>query len=283
MRSVANNKIPLYIFSRERDNHWLFINGSSARVIFMKLVRYFVAIVLSLSALAHPVQAAEEPPWYDIELILFKQGSSGGAATEVWSEDPGSPDWSDTVTLLPPADAPLQPYALLPSSSWRLAAQFDALQRTRGAMEPLYHQAWRQPVATNAGAEAIYLGPGPQHSDAGPLPLFEGLIRISVNRYLHVDLDILLRGANSALPPASPDALPSPTRGSIRFQASRRMRSGELHYIDHPRLGALILISRVELPEPKTETAAEPAVTDAVAPPAEPIPPVTETASPAPN
>jgi hypothetical protein len=249
----------------------------------MKLVRYFVATVLSLSTLAHPVQAADEGPWYDIELILFKQGSSGGAATEVWSEDPGSPDWSETVTLQPPASAPLQPYTLRPSSSRRLAAQFDALQRTRGAMEPLYHQAWRQPVATSAGAKAIYLGPGPRHSDAGPLPPFEGLIRISVNRYLHLDLDILLRGANRALPPASADALPSPTRGSIRFQASRRMRSGELHYIDHPRLGALILISRVAQVEPKAEPAAEPAPGDADTPPTEPTPPVTETTSPAPN
>lgn len=226
----------------------------------MKLSRYLVAIALSLFTLTQTAQAAEEPPWYDIELILFKQGSAVSRATENWPEDPGSPDWSEMVTLLPPApaDNPLQAYVLLPGSSHQLSAQFNALQRTRGAMEPLFHQAWRQPVETGKRAEPIYLGPDLNRSGNFPPPPFEGLIKISVSRYLHVELDILLNGANNTLAPVTPDGPASVTRGSIRFQASRRMRSGELHYIDHPRMGALIQISRVELPKPEPEPESPP-------------------------
>jgi len=247
----------------------------------MKLFPFFVAIVLSLSALAHPVQAADEAPWYDIELILFKQGASGSEATENWPEDPGSPDWTEAVNLLPPSsEETLRPYALLPKATWRLNAQFNALRRARGAMDPLFHQAWRQPVAASRAAESIYLGPDLTHNNRTPPPPFEGLIKISVSRYLHIELDILLNGTNNSLPFSTLDTLSSPTRGSIRFHANRRMRSGELHYIDHPRIGALILISRVELPEPKSLP--EPTASDTVVPIPETSPQAPEEPTPSP-
>lgn len=249
----------------------------------MKLFRFLVAITLSCSALVHPVQAADEAPWYDIELILFKQGAAGIESTENWPEDPGSPDWSEAVSLRPqpPAADPLQPYSLLPKAEWRLNAEFNALRRSRDGFEPLFHQAWRQQVATSRNAERLYLGPNRvRNSDTLPPP-FEGLIKISVSRYLHVDLDILLRGANNNLPFNTLEALPSPTRGSIRFHATRRMRSGELHYIDHPRMGALIMISRVELPEPQPLPAEAPGISDSEATPPESTTGVPETTPPA--
>lgn len=249
----------------------------------MKLFRFFVAVVLSLFALTHPVQAADEAPWYDIELILFKQDASGVEATENWPEDPGSPDWTNAVTLLPPSSEEiLQPHTLLPKANWQLNAQFNALQRTRAGMEPLFHQAWRQPVATSRAAENIYLGPDLVKKNGAPPPPFEGLIKISVSRYLHVELDVLLRGANNNLPFDTLDTLSSPTRGSIRFHANRRMRSGELHYIDHPRIGALILISRVELPEPEPLPPPEDVAPDTAAPIPETSPQALEKPTPPP-
>lgn len=43
---------------------------------------------------------------------------------------------------------------------------------------------------------------------------------------------------------------------TVSFKQRRRMRSNELHYIDHPLLGLLIKISPVELTEPGKNTAA---------------------------
>jgi len=42
-----------------------------------------------------------------------------------------------------------------------------------------------------------------------------------------------------------------------RMQESRRMRSRELHYIDHPKIGALIKIVPVEHPQPITKSSSE--------------------------
>lgn len=56
---------------------------------------------------------------------------------------------------------------------------------------------------------------------------------------------------NSPLPSepleATPDSLPAISQ-IIPMHQSRRMRSGELHYLDHPRLGVLALITPIEAP-----------------------------------
>ena len=53
-------------------------------------------------------------------------------------------------------------------------------------------------------------------------------------RFLHLDTDLLLRAPDSSQ--------------TYRVQLSRRMRSDELHYVDHPKLGILIRAERY-LPE----------------------------------
>ena len=207
-----------------------------------------------------------------------------------------------TATLGPPglpAAAELQqlePYALLPEDEFRLKSEFSRLQRSRG-LQPEIHLAWRQPVSNQKNAQLLYLrtpyaaaeskmeidrereeeGAGlvtesgifgglASITTAEP-PGLEGTIRISVSRYLHVELD-LLRRIRSATPYPSYE---QSFEGGLteqaqpyhryRMQAHRRMRSGELHYIDHPLMGVLIKITPYELPTP-----AEPVEPEATAP-----------------
>ena len=75
----------------------------------------------------------------------------------------------------------------------------------------------------------------------------------------------------SDLVPVDPDAPPPLTeeelqaflaepqydfRHAVLVQQKRRMRSGEVHYIDHPLLGILVKVSRYEF-EPFVDTEAE--------------------------
>ncbi|GIX22493.1 MAG: hypothetical protein KatS3mg121_1276 [Gammaproteobacteria bacterium] len=110
------------------------------------------------------------------------------------------------------------------------------------------------------------VGPDPQ----AVVNAFDGVLRLERRRFLHVYLDALLRvpvrvvqtpqpAAATAVP--SPSADPGPTAAprwrlepatgpdeldggllGVRIQAHRRLRSGELHYLDHPFLGVLILV-----------------------------------------
>lgn len=67
-----------------------------------------------------------------------------------------------------------------------------------------------------------------------------GLVRVTRGRFLHVDADLFLRDTNTAQP--------------VRAKLYRRMRSDELHYVDHPKLGIIIRADRVE-PRGKPDSA----------------------------
>jgi len=185
-------------------------------------------ILLLLSALPATSQAAEKkaPPWYDIEIVLFSMPDR--SSSEQWPVDPGKPGTEGTVTLAS--------FKQLPPRDWRLAAEDNALNRSKGRYRTLAHLAWRQPVRSRKRAKPIYVRSKKTLADG--FPALEGSIRISVGRYLHVDLDLLLR---DRMQTASVDTADFQ---AYRFIAHRRMRSGETHYIDHPRIGALVRIEK---------------------------------------
>ena len=94
----------------------------------------------------------------------------------------------------------------------------------------------------------------------------EGKITIALSRYLHAYTDLVLRR-----PRLSAEALPS-NAATERYLAAyaadtrilnnhsmkqnRRMRSRNLHYLDHPEFALLILITPYEKPAETTEPAA---------------------------
>lgn len=106
-------------------------------------------------------------------------------------------------------------------------------------------------------------------------PALDGTVKVHRARYLHVQLDLLYYrpvdghpaggpiastaadgGATQAPLPDSPDtalieqlmAEADATPKLFRLRESRRMRSRELHYLDHPLFGALVEAWPVELP-----------------------------------
>jgi len=110
----------------------------------------------------------------------------------------------------------------------------------------LIHRAWVQPIGSRKGAAAVYLkssgsvdleDDAPDSGRTGAPPM-EGTLTLSRNRYLHADLDLLLRRADGVDPVSGTAA-----RRTYRLHAQRRMRSGELHYIDHPAMGVLIKVT----------------------------------------
>jgi len=137
-----------------------------------------------------------------------------------------------------------------------------------------------QPLAT---------GPSGQAEDASgnetAAPRLEGTLRLILSRYLHIETDLLYREPlgdagdtlqTSAVFPAAEVAADTAAEGSrvqqqdlfllaeqamqlqpqpqyrvYRLQQSRRMRSNELHYLDHPVFGMAIKVVPYEMPEPE--------------------------------
>lgn len=166
-------------------------------------------LALALLALLAAPLHAQDDDWYQIEVLVFDQ--SGGphsdnrqlglqlAYPDNWRQltdpDAPTPPWLDespaevpetsAVDIAeelageapPPEEAP---YTLLPSSERRLNGEARSLERASG-YRVLYHQAWRQPLASRAAADWILVRGGDQYGDHQEL---EGALRVYLQRAL---------------------------------------------------------------------------------------------------
>lgn len=156
----------------------------------------------------------------------------------------------------------------LPPENFTLTTEAQRLARL-GGFQVLLHGRWLQVVPPRETPEPLLIQAGRRYGDVRAL---EGTVAVTLGRYLHFHANLTYREpllgqapVDRALPPpelegvaeggALPGAmLPGPARpgetsgGYMLLSASRRMRSGELHYLDHPKLGVLVRIDPVEIP-----------------------------------
>lgn len=141
------------------------------------------------------------------------------------------------------------------NSSLRRSSRYDVLD----------HLSWIQPI--NSEPTPVLVQAGQRYDDRYEL---EGTLSIYRSRFLHVQTDLWYtlfepRGTSGALPNAFQSTLPDevlkeyadlveverqrgqyyPARSHVMKQ-SRRMRSDELHYIDHPLFGVIVRINRFQ-------------------------------------
>ena len=124
------------------------------------------------------------------------------------------------------------------------AVEPDALQlgedaaRLRRASDfrVLAHLGWRQPFETEAPAIPIAV----QWTDPSRETVrLTGQIGIALRRYLHLEMDLLWL-----------DGQDETGAKWVPVTQARRMRSGETHYVDHPRIGALVRLAPFGLSAP---------------------------------
>lgn len=176
-----------------------------------------LSLLLILPTAALAAGSAFATP-YDIEIVIFER--FGNENSEHWAQDPGAPDIGKAVGDLSRAALSGPQAVVLDADSRQLGPAAYTLKR-RGAVVHA-HQRWRQDVADRNSPNWYRIGN----------QTVNGLIRVTRGRYLHLDTDLLLQRPG--------------TSQSWRIQLHRRMRSGELHYVDHPMLGILIRADRVE-------------------------------------
>lgn len=176
---------------------------------------------------------------YDIELVIFRTLFSDATAENRTQEtNPGSalslPDDERSPWDAEPFDTGAQTippmtenFPVLPASRYQLTAIADTLRRSRN-YRPLAHFGWTQPGYPRHAAKFLSID-----SKVSAGSGLSGRIAVTRGRYLHLTLDLALEAA------ASPEHPP------VRYllQQSRRMRSNERHYIDHPNFGVIALIT----------------------------------------
>jgi hypothetical protein len=172
---------------------------------------------------------------YDVELVIFRNlGSSG--TPEQWGIEAGDADKSvdipdedaPTDKTAPPAPTvPANDFPALPASKFKLTAIEDTLRRSRG-YQPIAHIGWTQPGFPRDTARFFNINAlVPQTTG------LTGQVALSRGRYLHLTLDLVY----------SPPVADGETPQRYVLQQTRRMRSNERHYIDHPKFGVIAVIT----------------------------------------
>ncbi|MGB0467598.1 MAG: CsiV family protein [Pontibacterium sp.] len=220
--------------------------------------------------------SAEKTPWYQIEMLVFANKDPGVLDDEFWPRKVDIAHQSNAVRLRPPMQnaAAYDAYELLPTSSLLLNEEKQRITRHH-RYRVLYHAGWLQPVEQQKRARPIHIQAG-NVLDNGMYEL-EGYVTVDRGRYLHFKPDLyhsrkLSAGESSLLQeflnagdqpaivvpadaaqgtdtlrplPAtqvSNSFIEVPEFLTVNLKQGRRMRSEEIHYLDHPLMGVMVLM-----------------------------------------
>ncbi|NRP94251.1 hypothetical protein XMG59_000334 [Marinobacterium sp. xm-g-59] len=179
--------------------------------------------------LAVAPELIREESLYTVEVVIFKQAEAD-KESETWPADLESIEFTNAELPLVNDGEPLALNEELPITTFALTEQANRLAQK--GYELLYHNSWLDQFKPGANRTTLLL-------DA--FGNFEGTLRIERQRYLHIypSINYYPNGLSLTDEPAE----------TIRFEESRRMRSKDLHYIDHPVLGMLVLFRPIEAVE----------------------------------
>lgn len=161
-----------------------------------------------------PVNAAPATNIYDVEVLVFENRIPELEGGELWTTNRNRAPMPEPSTM-PPLGAAVGDMTLKTAAA--------ALERN-GQYRVLVHQRWRQVAEEKSASKPMWL----RNADGQ----MEGSFRFYMSRFLHVDLDLVLRDNGDA------------AGVNYRLAEHRRVKSQDLLYFDHPKLGVLVRITQ---------------------------------------
>lgn len=194
----------------------------------------FLLLTLLLSLTSLPALA--ETPWYKVEVLVFAHASAKNLQEQVW-RNPKVPEKAGAIEL---GNGGSGAYQRLPASNLVLSAEKNRLARQAG-YRTLFHAAWYQPVGDGSHPRPVHIRGGKLMPN-GAYEL-DGYISVTHGRFLHLHPDLYYTLIAPAQYATASDAIGS-TLLTVNLDTPRRMRSNEIHYLDNPLFGALVLIQK---------------------------------------
>jgi hypothetical protein len=228
-----------------------------------------LTLVLLVAITSISTHAQNEGRRYTVEVLVFKRTASSAYNQEFWRSDSKLSYPNNYQYLSTSSDTTDKDFAFLPQDTHQLGGYNYTLRRDEN-YKVLFHQAWKQTMVAKEDAPAIVVQGGQTIANGKEM---QGYIRLHIARYLHLNTNLWLNAGNQSsdvglrqtqLFPPLPGRGTTNSRDSfsvlghnlnstrlsssklVTFREQRRMRSGELHYIDHPLLGLLILVTPIE-------------------------------------
>ena len=221
---------------------------------------------------------AKEMRYYDVEVIIVENLSEKEKNSENWPIQVNLTRPEKTIQLGKPVLSEWLPqgvdlrssYKVLKSRHYKLKNQVKKISESK-TQRVIYHTAWRQPGLDKRQSLPIYF----KHEVAPPPiienkisdntsdtddevvqvtkmgSILEGVLRVTLSRFLHLEAELSYREKTPALVDSdNPFSVLDDEQANLQKesvihlkQKRRRMRSSELHYVDHPVLGILIQIT----------------------------------------
>ena len=232
---------------------------------------------------------ADDMRYYDVEIVIIENTTDEQKNSENWPLQVNLTQAEKTVQLGQPVLSEWLPkdidlnlsYKILNPRNYHLTEQVEKITESK-TQRVIFHTAWRQPGLDKNQALPIYFKreiaaqPIVEDNESSDITLnndetsstqkpnsspsiLEGILRVTLSRYLHLEAELTLRNKIPEMVKSdNPFSLldnekvrsEMQEQGVIHLkQKRRRIRSSELHYIDHPVLGILINITRYEKPE----------------------------------
>lgn len=228
------------------------------------MIRLFACLLLVITSTPLLAQS-----WYQVNIVVFENRAAVDGGEALQQPDgmqfvvPGNAVEIDAIAESGDENG-FQRTTIIDNEFNSVVA---SLQRSSG-YKVLLVKSWRQPGLERNVAIPVVVRGGNTY---GPHSQLEGTIRLVLSRYLHLETDLWLGeytleqplaptdAATDTLPVAqdmpavdvglAPEGMTPDNAESIyvplrlvRLQESRRMRSKELHYIDHPQIGVVAKI-----------------------------------------
>ncbi len=193
--------------------------------------------------------------WYDVEVIVVEHKDQSAVVDEEWPAYPGMPQIQNAYSLILEDDAIEQrEFSVIPKEELKLNQAVESLVRRTGSRVVL-HQGWVQAVQDNNEKEPIRLTAGEQIFENDGVFELDGTIALSLSRYLHVNTDLvffkpttLIKQTSANTKRLKPESGQWRQRNGVeltpfRLQERRKIKKGDVVYIDHPLYGVLIQVT----------------------------------------
>lgn len=237
-------------------------------------MRLIFAFLIALSLTGNALAASQ---WYQIELFVFAQENP--KTTERWDTSVTPSFAQDAVTLdsqhpTLPSNASDANMTALDSGAWTLeevtldhpAARMANRMRNNRQYRIMYEARWIQPVFSTVNALPVSIAGGeslpapviekPRQNSFGDkpgdaqqvehlpeddvanamqfMPELQGTVLFSLQQYVHLSTNLWLASEAEG------------QRFFAHMNESRRLKNGELHYLDHPLFGVVVRVTRLK-------------------------------------
>ncbi len=202
-----------------------------------------VSLALMLGLFLPQLQAAPAVSAYRTEVILVAYKKSEEIDHQLWPKTLDTSILMSNSTDANNSKPPLQP--LSQNAPLLLTNEAARINQMRD-MKVIWHQAWIENLEENGKP---ILHPVNVHlTDKFDIYL-TGNVSVSRNRYLHFNSNLIMQHAKLQKSPAYAENMTDNEESdndthirAAHIELSRKMRSGELHYIDHPMLGVIVKV-----------------------------------------